>query len=211
MSQASLGRRSAQTALFHILEILVRLVAPILSFTAEEIWQEIRMMDKVNGITSRAESVFMARFSEVVAENNFDLSQDQITASDWSEIQNYRTAVNKELEKLRADNIIGSSLEAVVKLYCDDKVLSKLAKLKDDLRFVLITSDAAVLNIASAPKDAIDTGIPGLKLIALPSSHKKCVRCWHYREDVGSDKDHPELCARCVDNLFGAGEERSFA
>src|SRR3989304_2434544 len=147
MSQASLGRRSAQTALFHILEILVRLVAPILSFTAEEIWQEIRMMDKVNGITSRAESVFMARFSEVVAENNFDLSQDQITASDWSEIQNYRTAVNKELEKLRADNIIGSSLEAVVKLYCDDKVLSKLAKLKDDLRFVLITSDATVLAI----------------------------------------------------------------
>ncbi|HBS51972.1 MAG TPA: isoleucine--tRNA ligase, partial [Coxiellaceae bacterium] len=143
--------------------------------------------------------------------DDFDLSQDEITANDWSDIQNYRTAVNKELEKLRASNVIGSSLEAAVTLYCDDKVLSVLSKLKEDLRFVLITSAATAQHIASAPQDAIITGIAGLKLIALPSLHKKCVRCWHYREDVGSDKDHPELCARCADNLFGAGETRCFA
>ncbi|OGT07884.1 MAG: isoleucine--tRNA ligase [Gammaproteobacteria bacterium RBG_16_37_9] len=211
MSQASLGRRSAQTALFHILEILVRLIAPILSFTAEEIWQEMLVMDKTHEITSRAESVFMTRFSEIASGDDFDLSQDEITANDWSDIQNYRTAVNKELEKLRASNVIGSSLEAAVTLYCDDKVLSVLSKLKEDLRFVLITSAATAQHIASAPQDAIITGIAGLKLIALPSLHKKCVRCWHYREDVGSDKDHPELCARCADNLFGAGEMRYFA
>ncbi|MBU0745098.1 MAG: isoleucine--tRNA ligase [Gammaproteobacteria bacterium] len=211
MAASGLGRRSAQTALFHILEILVRLTAPILSFTAEEIWQEMREMDKAKGISSRAESVFMSRWSEIVNETDFDLTQDQITDNDWSEIKNYRAEVNKELEKLRVSGVIGSSLAAFVTLYCDDKILSVLRKLKDELRFVLITSSAAVSELSSAPEDAIVTGIPGLKLAASSSPYKKCSRCWHYCEDVGSNQEHPELCGRCVENLEGAGEIRLYA
>lgn len=203
MASKSAGRRSAQTALFYILEILVRLNAPILSFTAEEIWQEMRVFDQAD-----QNSVFMSRWHEIASESDFDLSQDEITADEWNEIQIIRTEVNKELEKLRANNVIGSSLAADVKLYGDDKILSVLTKLKDDLRFVLITSSAVISDIASAPEHAITTGISGLKLIALSSSHKKCIRCWHYREDVGLNNDHPELCSRCVDNLFGNGEVR---
>jgi len=201
MAPSSLGRRSAQTALFHILEILVRLIAPILSFTAEEIWQETHAAGKG--------SIFMSCWNEIANESDFDLSQDEITASDWSDIQSIKIEVNKELEKLRVNNVIGSSLAADVNLYADDKILSKLTKLKEDLRFVLITSSAVVSDILSAPQDAIITGIPGLKLVASPSPYKKCSRCWHYREDVGMNKEHPELCSRCIDNLFSNGEIRS--
>ncbi|MDR1057809.1 MAG: isoleucine--tRNA ligase [Coxiellaceae bacterium] len=204
MAVTSLGRRSAQSALFHILEILVRLIAPILSFTAEEIWQEMR----ANNITNRVESAFMARWDECVKENYFNLSHDLITASDWREIQYFRAEVNKELEKLRINSIIGSSLAADIILYADDKILSLLKKLKDDLRFILITSSAEIKNISSAPESAINTAITGLKLVASRSPHKKCSRCWHYRDDVGSNKDHPELCLRCEENLFGKGETR---
>jgi len=211
MAPNSLGRRSAQTALFHILEILVRLVAPILSFTTEEIWQEIKKMEQAQGNASRVESVFMARWYSAISEADFDLSKDQITADDWREIQSLRVAVNKELEKLRVAGAIGSSLAATVTLYCDDRVLSVLTKLKNDLRFILITSTALVKDIATAPADAITTEIPGLKLVVTPTTHKKCSRCWHYCEDVGNNKDHPELCGRCVENLFGNGEERGVA
>lgn len=211
MAPNSLGRRSAQTALFHILEILVRLIAPILSFTAEEIWQEIKKMEQARGGTSRAGSVFMTRWYTAIDEASFDLSKDKITADDWSEIQNLRVAVNKELEKLRVAGAIGSSLAASVTLYCDEKVLSVLTRLQNDLRFILITSTALVKDIAAAPADAIATEIPGLKLVATPTTHKKCFRCWHYCEDVGNNKDHPELCGRCVENLFGGGEERFYA
>lgn len=212
MPAASLGRRSAQTALYHILEILVRLIAPILSFTAEEIWQEMRAIDNHhNNGSKRAESVFMTNWSEIATIKDFDLSYDPITTNDWLEIQNIRTEVNKELEKLRISGIIGSSLAAEVILYGDEKVSTILKKLKDDLRFVLITSETTVQNIAIAPMDAIITNIPGLKLIAKSSSHKKCGRCWHYRQDVGINKEHLDLCGRCIDNLFGAGETRSLA
>ncbi len=205
MAPQSHGRRSAQTALFHILQILVRLIAPVLSFTAEEIWQEMRL---AGSVFDHQESVFMARLDEMVRTSDFDLTQDPITETDWLAIQNIRTEVNRELEKLRANSVIGSSLEADVHLYADDKNLPLLAKLKDDLRFVLITSSAAISDITKAPSEAYPTEISGLKLVALPSPHKKCSRCWHYREDVGTNKDHPELCSRCVDNLFGDGEKR---
>ncbi|EKE00927.1 MAG: hypothetical protein ACD_21C00251G0010 [uncultured bacterium] len=208
MAPNSLGRRSAQTALFHILEILVRLIAPTLSFTAEEIWQETKKMEQAKGINTREESVFMARWYEAIDKDGFDLSKDQITAGDWHEIQNLRTAVNKELEKLRVAGSIGSSLAAEVTLYCDEKIFSVLAKLKNDLRFVLITSTAAVKDIAAAPASVITTEIPGLKFEVVPTKHKKCSRCWHYCVDVGANKDHPELCGRCVENLFGSGEGR---
>ena len=202
MMPNSLGRRSAQTALLHILEILVRLIAPILSFTAEAIWQEMKKTEQ---------SVFMARWYRAVNAADFDLSKDQITIDDWRVIQNIRVAVNKELESLRVAGSIGSSLAATVTLCCDANILSVLAKLKNDLRFVLITSTAIVKDIAVAPANSIATDLPGLKLVATPTAHKKCSRCWHYCEDVGNNKDHPELCGRCVENLFGSGEERYFA
>jgi isoleucyl-tRNA synthetase len=211
MAPNSLGRRSAQTALFHILEILVRLIAPILSFTAEEIWQEIKKMEQAKEITLREESVFMVRWYEKVSAADFDLSKDVITPNDWHDIQNIRTAVNKELEKLRVAGAIGSGLAAEVTLYCDAKVLSVLTKLQNDLRFVLITSTAKVKDIAIASANVITTEIPGLKLEVVATKHQKCARCWHYCEDVGNNKDHPELCGRCVENLFGGGEARSFA
>lgn len=208
MAASSLGRRSAQTALFHILEILVRLMAPVLSFTAEEIWQELRALDKKNGITTRSESVFMARWSETVSEGAFDLSSDKITARDWSDIQKIRAVVNRELEKLRINDVIGSSLEAEINLYGDRDTLSVLAKLQDELRFVLITSLATVGDIAAAPATAVTTEISGLRLEVKRSPHKKCARCWHCLCDIGVNHEHPELCSRCVDNLLGAGEKR---
>lgn len=211
MAASSLGRRSAQTALLHILEILTRLVAPILSFTAEEIWQEVRAMDKRNSITTRAESVFMARWDDLIIAEDCDLSHDSLTTNDWREIQYFKTEVNKGLEKLRINGVIGSSLEADVILYADEKILSLLKKLQDDLRFVLITSSAEVKEISSASENAITTEISGLKLVVTKSPHKKCSRCWHHREDVGLNKDHPELCARCGENLFGEGETRFIA
>ena len=211
MPPNSLGRRSAQTALFHMVEILTRLVAPILSFTAEEIWQEIKKMEQAKAITVRAASVFMAHWYEEIDAADFSLSQDIITADDWSYIQSLRIEVNKELEKLRMGGAIGSSLAAEVTLYCETEVFSVLAKLKNDLRFVLITSTAVVKDIAVAPADAITTAIAGLKLEVIPTKHKKCARCWHYCANVGEYKDHPELCGRCVDNLFGDGEARCFA
>ena len=140
-----------------------------------------------------------------------DLSKDSIIEDDWNKIQNFRTEVNKELEKLRADGVIGSSLAAVVTLYCDEKVLPIIAKLKDELRFVLITSEAKVEDITQAPADAITAEIAGLKLTASASKHKKCARCWHHLEDVGNDVKHEELCTRCITNIEGSGEQRQFA
>ena len=211
MGPSSFGRRSAQTALSHILEILVRMIAPVLSFTAEEIWQEMISMEKNNEVSSRKESVFVSRWSDLVDKKDFDLAQDEITADDWEAIQNYRTEVNKELEKLRINGVIGSSLEAEVSLYADEKISSPLKKLKEDLKFLLITSSAELKDISLADKDAIVTEIEGLKLVAKKTSHKKCSRCWHYLEDVGLDSEHPELCGRCVSNLFGEGERRTAA
>ncbi|MDR1012528.1 MAG: isoleucine--tRNA ligase [Coxiellaceae bacterium] len=206
MSATSLGRRSAQSALFHILEILVRLIAPILSFTAEEIWQEMRSMDKTNNITGREESIFMTRFNDSVKEIDFDLKQDIITMDDWNKIYSFKAEVNKELERLRINGVIGSSLEADITLYADDRISPLLKKLKDDLRFILITSSATVKDFTSAPKDAISTMIPGLKLITIHSPYPKCSRCWHYRNDISIN--HQGLCSRCEENLFGKGETR---
>ena len=106
---------------------------------------------------------------------------------------------------------IGSSLDAEVDLYCDANLQNRLGRLKDELRFVLITSYARVHPEAEAPTEAVVTDIPGAKLVVNPSPHPKCVRCWHHREDVGEHPAHTELCSRCVANVEGAGETRRFA
>ena len=194
----SLARRSCQTAIFHIAEAMVRWLAPILSFTAQEAWE------KLPG--ERDPFVFTQRwhkFPEGEAERRLE-------GEDWQRLLAVRGEVSRVLERMRKAGEIGSSLDAEVTLYCDDDLRNSLEKLEDELRFALITSYAKVQPLVQAA-DAEETELAGLKLAARPSEHPKCVRCWHHREDVGSNPEHPELCGRCVDNVEGEGERRRFA
>ena len=122
-----------------------------------------------------------------------------------------RTAVGKHLELARKAGAIGSALDAELDLYCDASLQAQLAKLEDELRFVLITSYARVHPIAECPADAAATDLPGVAVRITPSACGKCVRCWHHREDVGANATHPELCGRCVTNVEGPGEVRKYA
>jgi isoleucyl-tRNA synthetase len=196
----SLARRSTQTAMLQIVETLSLLIAPILSFTADELWQYIP--------GQRVESVFLANFS-----NEADELPEMSTFSDtfWRQILSVKTAVNKQLEARRAEKVIGASLSAEVSLYCSDELLESLAMLKEELRFVLIVSRASLQPLSAAPANAVTTELVDLKLVIEPSSFEKCERCWHYRPDVGADKSHESLCQRCIDNIDGEGEVRHFA
>ena len=194
-----LPRRSAQTALYHIAEAFCRWLAPILSFTADEIWQHLP--------GERDATVFWATWYAGL--DDLDASS-AFNDAFWEDLLEVRVAVAKQLEQARADGLIGASLDAEVDLYCDGERRQRLATLGDELRFVLITSYARVHAFADAPAEARETGIDGLKLVISASRHQKCARCWHHREDVGADSGHPEICLRCVENL-GAGESREFA
>jgi len=199
----SQARRSTQTAMYHIVEAMVRWLAPITSFTADEIWSFLP--------GERSESVFLEEFYQGLFQMGDDSSSTDLSVADWEQIMAVRTEVARSLELLRKDGGIGSGLDAEVDLYCDDSLVSLLGKLEDELRFVLITSYARIHPLAGAPEGAIATEIGGLQLQVIASKHEKCVRCWHHREDVGSDSDHPELCGRCVENVTGSGEQRLYA
>ncbi len=206
MPENSLARRSAQTALYLISESLVRWLAPILSFTAEEIWRNLP--------GERGESVLLETWYELPDMfAGSDGVGDKFGIDYWHEVLAVRELVSKELEKLRVAGEIGSSLAAEVDLYCEPDLLKKLQQLEDELRFVLITSYARVHDIADAPDIAVAAEVNGKKLAITvqASAHNKCTRCWHHREDVGSHQDHPELCGRCVENVVGDGERRQFA
>ncbi|EGH44092.1 isoleucyl-tRNA synthetase, partial [Pseudomonas syringae pv. pisi str. 1704B] len=196
----STARRSCQTALFHISEALVRWIAPILAFTADELWQFLP--------GERNESVMLNTWYEGLTEMPADFDMDRAY---WERIMAVKTSVNKEMENLRAAKAIGGNLQAEVTLYAEESLVADLSKLSNELRFVLITSTASVAPLASAPVDAVVTEVAGLKLKVLKSSHAKCARCWHHREDVGVNPEHPEICGRCVDNISGAGEVRHYA
>ncbi|RMO97151.1 Isoleucine--tRNA ligase [Pseudomonas viridiflava] len=196
----STARRSCQTALFHISEALVRWIAPILAFTADELWQFLP--------GERNESVMLNTWYEGLTEMPADFEMDRAY---WERIMAVKTSVNKEMENLRAAKAIGGNLQAEVTLYAEDSLVADLSKLSNELRFVLITSTASVAPLVSAPVDAVVTEVAGLKLKVLKSSHAKCARCWHHREDVGVNPEHPEICGRCVDNISGAGEVRHYA
>ncbi|WP_122255880.1 isoleucine--tRNA ligase [Pseudomonas syringae] len=196
----STARRSCQTALFHISEALVRWIAPILAFTADELWQFLP--------GERNESVMLNTWYEGLTEMPADFDMDRAY---WERIMAVKTSVNKEMENLRAAKAIGGNLQAEVTLYAEESLVADLSKLSNELRFVLITSTASVAPFASAPADAVVTEVAGLKLKVLKSSHAKCARCWHHREDVGANPEHPEICGRCVDNISGAGEVRHYA
>ncbi|WP_165670083.1 isoleucine--tRNA ligase [Metapseudomonas otitidis] len=196
----SVARRSCQTALFHITEALVRWIAPILAFTAEEIWQYLP--------GEHNESVMLNTWYEGLARLPEGFALD---TAYWTRVMAVKGAVNKELEALRSAKAIGGNLQAEVTLFGDDALQADLAKLGNELRFVLITSTAEVRPAGEAPEQAVATEVPGLKLRILKSEHAKCGRCWHHRADVGTHAAHPELCGRCVENIEGAGEVRHHA
>lgn len=193
----SVPRRSAQTAMFHILEALTRWIAPVLSFTAEEIWPQIP--------GEREESVFMA----TAYEGLFALDDDG-QRSAWQTIMTLREAVSRAIEALRQEGAVGSSLGSVVEIYADGPAGEALTWLGDELRFVLISSEATSGALAEAPADAarVATEVGEIALKVTASAEAKCVRCWHQRADVGSSETHPELCGRCIDNIEGPGEVR---
>jgi isoleucyl-tRNA synthetase len=202
----SIPRRSAQTAMYYIAEALVRWLAPILSFTAEEIWRHLP--------GSREDSVFLSTWYELPPAyySEGEILQ-RMGANFWEHIIMVREAVSKELEKLRVAGEIGSSLDAEVDLYADEATQDLLKAIGDELRFLLITSYARVHPDEEAPDDAVSVDVPELSfsIRVTPSAHKKCIRCWHHREDVGANAEHPEICGRCVGNVTGDGEQRRFA
>jgi len=185
----------------HLLEAMTRWLAPILSFTTDEIWSYMP--------GRRSESVFLETWCEIPALSD-DASRTGLTLADWDQILAVRQAVGRELETLRVAGGIGSSLDAEVDLYCGDDLREQLVRLGEELRFVFITSYARVHPASERRTDSVDTDVPGLGVSVAASDHPKCVRCWHHRVDVGSHADHPLLCGRCVENL-GKGEAREFA
>lgn len=195
----SVARRSAQTALYHIVEAMTRWLAPITSFTADELWQHIP--------GERQGSVFVQQWYELPAASD----RSAMDHSFWAQVAAVKTEVNKTLEAKRGEGVVGGSLQAEVVLYCDEALQASLSSLANELRFVLITSAAQVKPLAEAPADVLTTELTGLKLVVNKSSHEKCERCWHFREDVGSVAEHETICGRCVDNVAGEGEVREFA
>ena len=193
----SLPRRSAQTAMYHVAQAMVRWIAPILSFTAEEVWRFLPAEPN--------ESVFLNTWHQ------FPAGAERAAAIDWPVLIALKADVAVELERLRTAGAIGAPLEAEVTVFASKADAPALSALRDELRFLLITSQARVIEIENAPADAVMSSREGVWLEVKPSSQPKCVRCWHLRSDVGSDPRHPELCARCVVNVEGPGEERQFA
>jgi isoleucyl-tRNA synthetase len=180
------ARRSAQTAMFHIAESIVRWLAPILSFTAEEIWRELP--------GPRLESVFLATWHP--------LPEVPETSINWPALIGLRAQVTRKLEALRDNGAIGSSLDAQVTVTASPATYRQLQGLGRELRFLLITSEAHLYEGDSGSEEVI---------AVTPSENPKCVRCWQHRADVGSHAEHPELCDRCVTNLSLPGERRQYA
>jgi isoleucyl-tRNA synthetase len=178
----SLARRSAQTVLYRITHAMLRLMAPFLSFTAEEAWQTF----------GSSESIFMETFSDLGTPNEALLAK-------WARIREIRDQVNKDIEALRADGKVGASLQAAVTLQASPEDHALLASLGNDLKFVFITSQ---LNLEAGGSLVAKVAV---------SQDTKCDRCWHYAPDVGVNPAHPTLCGRCDSNLHGDGEKRLFA
>ena len=198
----SLERRSAQTALHLIAEALVCWVAPILPFTAEEIWQHLPERE------GRLESVHLAGWSHELVLVDADEADDVLAF--WQQVRRVRDDVNRELEKLRIEGEIGSSLDGQVSLYAERELLSCLQQLGDELRFALIVSAAQVQPLSEAP-DGCAVGESGVHIVVRPGVAPRCERCWHRSEDISTDEGGEGICGRCLDNLYGDGERRLHA
>jgi isoleucyl-tRNA synthetase len=184
----SRARRSAQTALWHLTHALVRMMAPILSFTAEELWAVFA--------GKKDDSVFFHTWHALPP-----VAEAERLLAKWNRLRELRAPVRKSIEELRSAGKVGSSLQAETDFHANGADYELLASLADELKFVMLTS-AARVHRAEAPE---------ARVAVLPSRHAKCERCWHYRDDVGAHAEHPALCARCVTNLYGEGEARSHA
>ena len=188
----SLARRAAQSALHHITHCMMRLMAPILSFTANEIWQTLKLdADK---------TVFEGIWYELPSSELTNLQKDN-----WKTIRDYRELINKRIEEKRATGEVGSSLQAELDIFAEGAAYDAMLALGEDLRFVFITSRATVKQRNAEIHPTSFTAY------VTPSTHIKCDRCWHYRADVGGHSEHPSICGRCVSNLFGTGEARQYA
>ena len=194
-----LPRRSCQTAMYHIAQAMVRWIAPILSFTADEIWKSLP--------NNEEEFVFISEWYEGLTALN---PEEELNVEFWNQLQEVRDAVNKAMEQARRDEVIGGSLAANVTIYASDELAANLNKIASELRFVLITSNVTIVT-GEAPSHAVATELDGLKVVVEASSGEKCDRCWHHREDVGTIEEHPLLCSRCVTNVDGDGEVRQYA
>ena len=200
MKEESVGRRSAQTAMYHILEALTRWIAPILSFTADELWQHLP--------GERNESVMLNTWYDQLT----PLAETtELDVAFWNELFTVRDAVSKQLEVLRNDGKIKGGLTAEISLYADAPLKAVLDKVETELKFVLITSKVTLLPMSDKPSDAVDSELAGLALLAVPTEHARCDRCWHQTAEVGQDETHPELCGRCIGNIDGEGEQRHYA
>jgi isoleucyl-tRNA synthetase len=193
----SAPRRSAQTALNHLAQAMVRWLAPILSFTAEEAWSYLP------GIPN--ESVFFNTWHQ------FPTGAERNSPINWPALIALKADVARELERLRTLGSLGSSLEAEVTVFVPDALAEQFAAMHDELRFLLITGDAKVASLSALPAAAVKASQEEVWIEVKPSNSPKCVRCYQLRADVGSNPNHPEICARCVINVEGPGEERHFA
>ena len=194
----SLARRSAQSALCHIAQAMVRWLAPVLSFTAEEIWRQLP--------GAPGESVFLAQWHVLPEGAAHDV--------EWPAFFQLKRDVSRELEKLRDAKQIGAPLDAEVDVYCVPAEFERFNALGAELRFLLITSAAMVHKVSAPPASAVaasETGREGVWLAVRATTLPKCARCWHHRAEVGANPAHPDICGRCISNLDGPGEERRFA
>ncbi len=197
----SLARRSCQTAMFHVVEAMTRWIVPILSFTADEIWENLPGKHEALG-------AFTAEWYEGLSVYN----NTEIKPEVWDALELVRGEVTKSLESLRQESRIGSGLDAEVTIFTDQNLLAQLSVISEELRFILITSEASLALIDSSNEDPIKLNNGAtIAIKAVPSEHAKCVRCWHHRPEVGKHETHPELCGRCIDNVDGDGEKRLYA
>jgi isoleucyl-tRNA synthetase len=190
----SAARRSAQTAIWHISQSLLRVMAPVLSFTAEEAWA---VFAGPEGYAESDETIFTQVYYTLP-----EIADRDMLLAKYAVLREVRTDVTKQLEEVRVAGGIGSSLQAEIEIKASGDKFRLLNSLDDDLKYVFITSAAKVTQVASAAEEAVTV---------TPSAHQKCERCWHYRADVGAHAEHPGLCGRCFSNLFGRAEPRKFA
>ncbi|QRO13305.1 isoleucine--tRNA ligase [Moraxella osloensis] len=197
------ARRSAQTAIYHIAHALLRWIAPILSFTAQEAWEILKGTHTSNG-NGYIFTEEWYEFPPVVL--------DDVSESDWQAILNVKETVNKAYEIARTDKVINANLSADVTVFAPDSTVQSLNKLGDELKFVLISSQASVKPFAEKPSNVTYTDEDSqVAVVVKPATGEKCIRCWHIREDIGINPAHPEICGRCVENVEGQGEVRHYA
>ena len=209
MSVDSAGRRSAQTAMYLITDALTRWIAPVLSFTSDEIWQHLREKSDSNRANRS-----LTPFTETYMDSLFELGNDSaVSRQDWVIMTDVRDAVSKSLETLRAAGEIGGALEATVTVYASPEIKNTLAKTGDELRFVFITSKAELSDLSAKPEtlETLSSNGHPFAISVDKAGGKKCVRCWHLRDDVGTNSSHPEVCDRCISNVHGDGETRQIA